>query len=74
MMDKFEQVKQRILEFAYQKDFVAAERELNKAIKDYPNNAELFGMVAGLYIENGDYSQAEAFARQATRGNAPEGP
>lgn len=67
MMDKFEQVKQRILEFAYQKDFVAAERELNKAIKDYPNNAELFGMVAGLYIENGDYSQAEAFARQAMR-------
>lgn len=64
-MDKFEQVKQRILELAHQKHFVAVKQELNKIMEEYPDNAELLGMLAGLSIESGDYLQAEILARQA---------
>lgn len=64
-MDKFEHVKQKILELAYQKDFDAVKQELNKVMEKYPDNAELLGMLAGLCIENGDYPQAEIFVRQA---------
>lgn len=64
-MDKFEQVKQRILELAHQKDFVAVKQQLNKIMEEYPDNAELLGMLAGLSIESGDYLQAEILVRQA---------
>ena len=64
-MDKFEQVKQQILEFAHQKDFAAVKQELDKIREEYPDNAELLGMLAGLSIERGDYLQAEILVRQA---------
>lgn len=66
-MVNWNEEKEQILTLAYARKFTEAESRTKKLLRQVPKNAEIMGILAGIYIETSRFTQAEILLKKSLR-------